>query len=115
MITMTGPKPPAAPKPPKPPRLTPPKPPKPAKAQAIKRSGFQASAPTAAAKPANLFSQGMKAMIPWKTVMKGGLPMVAGLSGLLRGQNTMAPLFEGRGTAAPKTAAYEFGERCAHG
>lgn len=55
------------------------------------------------------FLGAMKGLIPWKTVMQGGLPMVAGLAGLMRGQNTMAPLFEGA-DAAGKTAAYRFGQ-----
>lgn len=111
MLAAPAPKP---PKPPKPPRVTPPKPPKPVKAQRIKLSGFQAAAPKAATPPASVFTAGLKGLIPWKTVMKGGLPMVAGLSGLMRGQNTMAPLFEGRDPSAAKTAAYEFGVQCAH-
>lgn len=56
------------------------------------------------------FLGAMKGMIPWKTVMRGGLPMVAGLAGLMRGQNTLAPLFEGA-DAAGKTAAYRFGQK----
>jgi hypothetical protein len=58
----------------------------------------------------NFLNDALKGMVPWKTVMRGGLPMVAGLAGLLRGQNTLAPLFEGRDAAA-KTAAYRFGQK----
>lgn len=58
----------------------------------------------------NFMGSALKGLIPWKTVLQGGLPMVAGLSGLLRGQNTLAPLFEGPDNAS-KTAAYKFGQR----
>lgn len=68
--------------------------------------------PQPAAQPQqnSFMGSALKGMIPWKTVLRGGLPMIAGLSGLLRGQNTLAPLFEGPDNSA-KTAAFEFGRR----
>lgn len=70
--------------------------------------------PQPAAQPQqnNFMGAALKGLIPWKTVLQGGLPMVAGLSGLLRGQNTLAPLFEGPDNAS-KTAAYRFGQQVA--
>lgn len=102
------------PKPPKPPKPVRPATPKPPKPSAVKTSGFQDAAPKSPiTAPPNSFAQGFRNLIPWKSVMKGGLPLVAGLSGLLRGENTMAPLLEGPDAAGRKTAAFRFGERLA--
>lgn len=72
-----------------------------------------APAPASPAPAASNPLQALKGVLPWKQLMQGGIPMVAGTLGLLNGQNNLAPLMEGNPGGITKASAYDFGRHIA--